>query len=344
MMTFTLWSKNDLQRIYVNNIPDYNGNCYITRGAGGGIKIMLLPSVPLPKEKTKQLREVIDENIRRELSNEPTITFSVLARYIAHNPSTPKYRGQYQPPQRTTVEGRGREAEDLVIGTIGASLYGEEAKVVTVIVDHREPKELVELISQHPLIDVKVEMLDLGDILIDNTILIERKDCTYETHATDFENSVINEDKRLFNQSERLKMQSDYLPIILLEGSCYNNSQRMLVQQIDGAISFISVIQKLSILQTYNLNHTAYMIVKLALHIKNGLGYEIALRKEKPKQLLDKKAFVLEGITGVSAKIARELLSHFGSIKAVVNATEAELSKVNGLGKVKVAKILEVLS
>ncbi len=117
----------------------------------------------------------------------------------------------------------------------------------------------------------------------------------------------------------------------------------MLVQQIDGAISFLAVIQKISVWTTYNLNHTAYMIAKLARHHKSGLGYEVALRAKKPEKLLNKKSFVLEGITGVSAKIAKDLLAHFGSVQNVVNATEEELLKVKGLGKAKIANMVEVL-
>lgn len=69
----------------------------------------------------------------------------------------------------------------------------------------------------------------------------------------------------------------------------------------------------------------------------------MGLRAQKPELLLDKKAFVLEGIPGVSPKIARELLSHFGSVKEIVNATEKELLQVKGLGKKKVRDILDVL-
>ena len=342
-MTFGLWETNNLQRIYVNNIPDYGGLCYLSKGRENSIKITLEPSIVLPQAKLKMLKDLVERKIEDELGEGKPTLFPSLVKYVSLKPSPRQNTNRYGASPHKSVQHREKEAERLVIGTIGASLYGKDAKVVTVIIDHREPKELAELISQHPLMDVRVETLELGDILVDDTILIERKDCTYENHSTDFENSIIGEDKRLFNQSERLKMQSQYLPIILLEGSCYNNSQSMLIQQIDGAISFLAVVQRLSILQTYNLHHTAYMITKLALHIKNGLGYEIGLREGKPKQLLDKKAFVLEGITGVSAKIARGMISHFGSVKAVVNASEAELLKVKGLGKVKVKQILEIL-
>ena len=133
------------------------------------------------------------------------------------------------------------------------------------------------------------------------------------------------------------------MPIILIEGPAYESSKRMLVQQIDGAISFLAVIQKVSVWSTYNLNHTAYTIAKLGTHHRSGLGYDIALRSKKPEMLLDRKAFVLEGLPGISATIAKDLLAHFGSVEKVLTATFEEPLEVKGLGKAKVAKILEVL-
>jgi len=201
----------------------------------------------------------------------------------------------------------------------------------------------VSILKLHPQIDIEVKQLELGDVIINDTIIIERKNCTSLENATDFENSIIDKEKRLFTQSERLKLQDDFIPIILLEGDCYENAKRMLIQQIDGAISFLAVIQNISILKTYNLNHTAYMIAKLGTHQQDGLGYELNLRAKSPNRLLDKKAFVLEGINGVSAKIAKELLLEFGTIQNVANATIEDLIKVDGIGKAKASKILETL-
>jgi ERCC4-type nuclease len=92
------------------------------------------------------------------------------------------------------------------------------------------------------------------------------------------------------------------------------------------------------------LEHTAYCLAKFAQHDKNGLGYVLPLRKDKPKQLLDAQRFVLEGITGVSGEMSTALLRHFGTIRAVAMATAKELQSVPGVGPKTAATIADVLS
>lgn len=221
--------------------------------------------------------------------------------------------------------------------------------VQTIIVDHREPQLLFDMLSDHKQLDVKIEALELGDIKIlrrdGSAILIERKDCDKDIgQRTDFEASVIDDSKRLFTQSERMKFEPDILPIFLLEGDVYNKSQSMLVQQIDGALSFLAAIQKTNVMMSLNLPHTAYMVTKLCQHFTEGLGYELNLRPKKPEELLSSKSFVLEGIPGVSGSLARDLLSHFGSIKNVSLATIEELIEVDGVGPKKAITIFNTLN
>ena len=227
---------------------------------------------------------------------------------------------------------------------------------VEILLDHREPAQLLEILQEHPMAQVTVAGLPVGDIAInrapgadaastdpaDYAILVERKDCTRS--PTDFEASVIDPDKRFFHQTEHLKL-SDALGVLILEGDVYTNSTRMdLVQQIDGALSFATAIQRMSVLPTLSLRHTAYVILKLAQHQRFGLGYDIGLRAEKPKTSRDRSAFVLEGLPGVNASLARALLAHFSSVRAVALAGIEELRAVPGIGARKAGDIHDVLA
>jgi len=116
-----------------------------------------------------------------------------------------------------------------------------------------------------------------------------------------------------------------------------------LPQQVIGAMSFLGVIQALSVWQTTGPVCTAYTIVKLATHFCNGLGYELALRQHKPSSLLDAQSYVLEGCPGVNAELARRLLQHFGSVAGVARADLATLRAVPGIGPKKAQRIAEVL-
>jgi ERCC4-type nuclease len=48
---------------------------------------------------------------------------------------------------------------------------------------------------------------------------------------------------------------------------------------------------------------------------------------------------IIGNLPGVGPKIARALLEHFGSVKAVSNASKEELMKVEKIGKKKAERI-----
>ncbi|KXS55314.1 MAG: ERCC4-like helicase-nuclease [Marinobacter sp. T13-3] len=240
---------------------------------------------------------------------------------------------------------RGREAKNLDVGSI------KMGHPITIEVDHRETKLIAELMGAHDKVTIERVSLELADFRVTdragNELLIERKRCTPEGDKTDFEASIQG-DSRLFDQSERLKFKvanSDHqvIPIILLEGNVHANATSMLLQQVDGAISFLSVVQRISVLQSYNANHSAYMIVKLAAHFSDGL-YEVpSFHRNKPAALFEQKRYVLESLPGISTQIAECLLEHFGSVQAVANAREGELARVKGIGNKRSREIRRVL-
>lgn len=251
-------------------------------------------------------------------------------------------RGRKKKASTRNVSERGLEAMELDIETIP---FPER---VLIRVDHREPNEMVERLCEHPMIDVQVEALLVGDIEIQgkdgNAIVIERKDCSPRDGQTDFSASVTGDDKRLFNQSERMKVAEGVIPFFVLEGDVYANSANMLIQQIDGALSYLSVVQNMNTLLSYNLEHTVYLTLKLASHLNFGLGYLPALRPQKPSELDAGRAFVLEGVPGVSPELARRLLSEFGTVKGVACASVEQLVLIDGVGPKRAISIYNTLN
>ena len=78
-------------------------------------------------------------------------------------------------------------------------------------------------------------------------------------------------------------------------------------------------------------------------HDRNGLGYNLTLRKSKPTAILDAQRFILEGFNGITTVMADRLLREFGSVGRVLAATEAELLKVKGMGKKRVQDLLALI-
>jgi ERCC4-type nuclease len=221
---------------------------------------------------------------------------------------------------------------------------------IIIEVDHREPAEF-DAALEHELIEVRRCSLDIGDFRVldmeANELIVERKRCVSDT-GSDFEASVID-DGRLFTQTERLKLHVanadiQVIPFMILEGDLYGSSKRMLCQQIDGAISFVSAIQQINVLTTLDLRHTAYVIAKLAAHFYEGLYTPVTLHKAKPKLVFEQQRYILEALPGVSRGLAEKLLKQFGSVRGVFNASEDELLAVPGLGKKKVAGLVSLFS
>ncbi|WP_219999989.1 hypothetical protein [Halomonas sp. LBP4] len=143
-------------------------------------------------------------------------------------------------PARTLNGSRLAEAEALDLASIPVP------DPVLVRIDHREPAALFEALQGLPNVTLERTDLGLGDIEIqgrETRYVIERKCCAETVARTDFEASVVGDDKRLFFQSEKMRLEEGITPIVLLEGPVHDNSRGMLVQAIDGMLSFLVTIQ-----------------------------------------------------------------------------------------------------
>ena len=188
-------------------------------------------------------------------------------------------------------------------------------------------------------ITVEVKKLEIGDYVIGGQLLVERK-----THL-DFIRSLIS--GRLFSQAKRLASQP--LPCcILLEGKGkipqYGSMNHAAVE---GALFSLCSSFQIPILHSTDVWDSARIIKRLVV-------CEVEKRRQKtvrkyrygppPKSLKGKKLYLLEGLPGVGPKLARRILTHFGSIDAFFKADENQWLSVEGLGPKKVERIKKVLS
>ncbi|HSN57574.1 MAG TPA: ERCC4 domain-containing protein, partial [Candidatus Sulfomarinibacteraceae bacterium] len=81
-----------------------------------------------------------------------------------------------------------------------------------IAIDDRERGSgVIEALRDHPDVELTVRRLELGDYLIDRTLVVERKT------LSDFALSVV--DGRLFTQASRLARTSRARPCFILEGA-----------------------------------------------------------------------------------------------------------------------------
>jgi len=98
----------------------------------------------------------------------------------------------------------------------------------SIIADNREKSSGVPGLLVDSNIDVKMEQLSVGDYIIDNDIIIERKTCE------DFVQSIIT--GHLFNQCTRLR-KTGKLTLIIVEGNPYNTRHDITPKAIKGGVA-----------------------------------------------------------------------------------------------------------
>jgi Fanconi anemia group M protein len=206
--------------------------------------------------------------------------------------------------------------------------------VPSIIVDSRESRSDLANTLRAAGAEVKVEELECGDYIVADGVALERK------AASDFVISI--ENRRIFSQLGQMKVTYER-PMLLIEGDIFSTRSTITEDALVGALSYITLLEGVPVVQTRNLAQTAKMLLALSRHATDGLGYEIALRAGKPKDRVGLAQFLVEGLPGVGPSSAKKLLRHFGSAAAVLSASESELKQVAGVGPKMAAAIRETL-
>ena len=96
---------------------------------------------------------------------------------------------------------------------------------------------------------------------------------------------------------------------------------------------------------TKNASETARMLHVIARREQKEDKKVVAIRSAKTQMSLrERQQFVVEGLPSISAVLAKRLLSHFGSIRDLANASEEDLCRIAGIGKNIATDILELLN
>lgn len=209
------------------------------------------------------------------------------------------------------------------------------AKSVSIQVDCRESRSgIATRLAGFEGVVVEQAELPSGDYLIGAGTAVERKD------ADDFVLSVM--DGRLFDQLARMLAEHDKA-VVLIEGDPYSVRSAISAESVDGALSYISLLSGAALAYSPSLAATPRILWRMALHAQHGLGYEIPLRVAKPKPPGILGQYLVEGLPGVGPAMAKRLLGHFGSARAVFSADVEALCEVKGVGRKSAEAILAAL-
>lgn len=202
------------------------------------------------------------------------------------------------------------------------------------IVDsHESTSGLIQLLTDRGA-EVVLEELDCADYVLADGVAVERKT------AEDFAASII--DRRIFVQIALLKDAYEKV-FIVVEGDPFETKSSIAHEAIIGAMSYISVIERVPVISTRDAPHTAEMLLAMQRHAVQGLGYEVSFRASKPKSRNTQAQFLIEGLPGIGPTAAKRLLGHFGSAGAIFAATAEQLKNVPGVGPKTIQAMKEVL-
>jgi Fanconi anemia group M protein len=209
-------------------------------------------------------------------------------------------------------------------------------KRVKIVVDHREiPSGVVHKLKQLG-VEIEARQLSVGDFILSDRVGVERK------AVPDFLQSIV--DKRLLDQAERLS-ETFERPVLILEGEGLYSWRAIHPNAIRGALAALVVDFNIPILPTRDEEETALVLAAIARREQVEQVREVAIRGEpKGLTLSEQQRFVVEGLPGVSAVLAKRLLDHFGTVERVMEASVGELRQVHGIGKEKAKRIRQVLS
>ncbi len=201
-----------------------------------------------------------------------------------------------------------------------------------IIIDTREKQSLIAANLLQKNANIKFELLEIGDYLINN-IIIERKT------LSDLLQSMIN--KRLFNQLQEIKKYPHY--ILLVEGNKETEIPENMKNPFKGLLLSIITQDKIPIIFTKNQEETADYLILLAKKFEKQIQ-EAGIRQSKSqKPLQEQKQFILEGFPGIGPKLAKQLIKDYSSLNKIFALSIEELRLIKGFDDNKIKKFRQLL-
>lgn len=202
-----------------------------------------------------------------------------------------------------------------------------------ITVDDRETSSKVVEVLSGLGAAIHLERLPRGDYAIGDRILIERKT------SRDFVNSLIDRD--LLGQ---IKAMSEAVPrpVIIIEGGDLYSQRDIHPNAIRGLLAALTMDMGVSLLFTRDEQDTAQMIFVLAKREESARGDRKVHPHKSHHSVREEQEYIISAFPEIGLKSARLLLSHFGSVQAIAQATLPELLAVQGIGEKTGQKIFDL--
>ena len=209
--------------------------------------------------------------------------------------------------------------------------------ILHVQADDRERNSgIFEILQHHPKISLDIKRMSYGDYIIDNWLLVERK------KINDLIVAII--DGRLFQQAEKI-CHSPYQSLLIIEGQGRDIQDTKIHRRaVLGALACVSLTYGICVLRTQNQTETVNTLLFAGQQKSRIEKAQLRRHGYRPKSFKKRQSFVLQGLPNIGRILAKALLLHFGSVRAVMTASEEQLIEVQGIGKQKAKQIVLLLT
>ena len=206
-----------------------------------------------------------------------------------------------------------------------------------VFVDKREMRSGVVKTLDKLGVDVVLETLEVGDYVVSNRVGIERKT------AEDFL-STLMDGRDLFGQISDLARAFER-PVLIIEGDGLYTARQIHPNSIRGVLASIAIDFGIPIIFSKDEEDTAALVNVMAKREQVSSNREISLHGKKTSLTLkEQQEYVVSSISDIGAVVARNLLTHFGSVERIMTASRDELMEVPLVGPRTADRIREVIA
>ena len=204
-----------------------------------------------------------------------------------------------------------------------------------IVADRREVRSGVPSLLRSMGVKVEYQTLAIGDYVVTSGYVVERKT------VTDFVNSLFT--GRLFDQLNRLTEHYEE-PLIIVEGDLPEALQQLPnPRSIWGAMTTLILDYDSHILFTGDRKETADLLYVLASREGRKKVRPLIYRKARTRTIEEARLNILGNLPGIGPILAERLLAHFGTLRKALAASAAELTMVDGVGRVKADGIVRIL-
>ncbi len=209
--------------------------------------------------------------------------------------------------------------------------------MVLVVVDQRELRSGVAK-ELEKLCEIEIQTLEVADYVVSHRCAFERKD------IEDFFNSLF-EDKTFFGQIADMA-DSYERPVLIIEGGDpFYSGRRIHPNALQAILNTIAVSFRVPTLYALNTADTAKIIFQIAKREQTDERRPVSVHgkrsKMNPQEL---KEYVVSAIPDLGPVLTKRLLTNFGSVRGVFNASEPDLMEVEEVGPKTAKKIVEIVS